>query len=679
MHKKITIIVVLALAILAGCYIENPTQLNFPTWSVNLEVPLLKQTIYFDDILSDTVLTTTALEEGSSDSVFAFQKAFDIDSVIIDEQLDYNEVQKSRSKAIDTISLAPPAPFETESFAFRDIMPSSIIDPIETALSSQDTVTTIIVEKDLQTQTKSISFNSFRRAVISDGFLDITVHNNMFIPLGAPITVILENSEGSIIDSVEFTNRIPTNGDETQSLDISGKVFTGDITVSVTGHSEGSDGPVDITQKELASGFSITAEIHNQGDNLKVTSATAQIPGQTIQDADTVALQADTKVEQAVLNTGMLTLDIANNLELNADLHLTVHSLVDEFGTPFQLNLDVPASSQVNRQSDLSAYTLQMPISQQEIPYSYTVNTEDTGENFATVASDDSVELDIQMGNLTFEELTGTIAPQTVDFESVEQELTELPEDLRGIELQNVDMILDVDTDVDIPVFLDMKLISVNSAGESDSLEVTNHNITENPQVIFENAAPLLNLFPEKIFAVGTATIGEEGHIGTVTRGQYVTGELNITAPFQFNIAENPRVELDPELVDEELPEQVEGMQLFALMENAFEIGASVEIYAAKDTTSFEDDSPDSSLGIFTIAADSASLDSLVLDQSDVSLFQKPVYIKTIVNMMGKNGSETSQILSTDSLQITLYGKAQYLNDQLHNLNDDSTDMAEQE
>ncbi len=668
MYKKITIVVVAALAILASCYIENPTQTNFPTWSVKLELPLLKQTIHFNDLLSDTVLTTTAVEEGSTDSVYAFNKTFDIDSVIIDEQLDYDEVQKSRSKTIGIISLTPPDPFETDTITFRDVMPSSIVEPIATALETQDTVTTTIGETDLEPQTKSISFDSFQEADFSAGFVDITVHNNMFIALGAPITVKLEDSEGKAIGSVEFASRIQTDSSATQSLDLADKVLTGDLTVVVSGHSDGSDGEVDVTENDLDSGFLVRTEIHNEGENLEVTSATARIPGQTIQDADTVALEADTKVEEALLNTGTLAMDIVNDLDLNADLHLTVHSLVDESGNPFELPVQVPAKSQLSvQQSDLSGYTLQMDLNQQEVTYSYTVNTEDTGEDFATVTSDDSVNLDIQLTNMSFEALSGSIAPQFVEFDSLEEDLTDLPRDLKGIELQTVDMVLEVDTDVDFPVFLNMKLIAVNEEGDSDSLVVENQDITENPQVIFGNAAPLLNLFPEKIMVIGSATIGEENHVGTIARGQYVTGALNITAPFQFNIAENPRVELDPELVDEEIPEQVEDMRLFAQMENAFEIGASVEIYAAKDTLLFHEDasgSPDS-LGIFTVQADASSLDSLVLDASKISLFQEPVYIKTIVNMMGKGEGETSSILSTDSLQITLYGKLRYLNDHL--------------
>jgi len=77
-------------------------------------------------------------------------------------------------------------------------MPTALVTAIETAIAAAGGTAEVVVDTvALVPQQKSVNFDSFTSAVLSSGYLDVTIINNLFIPLGAPIYVDIKNSIGT--------------------------------------------------------------------------------------------------------------------------------------------------------------------------------------------------------------------------------------------------------------------------------------------------------------------------------------------------------------------------------------------------------------------------------------------------------------------------------------------------
>jgi len=189
---------------------------------------------------------------------------------------------------------------------------------------------------------------------------------------------------------------------------------------------------------------------------------------------------------------------------------------------------------------------------------------------------------------------------------------------------------------------------------------------------VIPNAADLINIKPKKIIAYGSASVGGTG---TVSTDQYVGGTMYITVPMEMEILENAEINISPNLVKEDIPNELESIKLYSKMDNKFEFGGDLEVLAAKDTVYFEDGSaisPDT-LAIFHLLPDSSFTDVMYLGESKFLLFQDSLYVKAKVKLLGlrdENGNIIpSQLLKSDSLFIQLYGSIKGLIDLKENDN----------
>jgi len=957
------------LLVIAGCTLKNPATAKFPSWDLTLQIPLIKQDVTLKEIAKDSLITEVPIG-ANGDSILAFRDTVNIDTVEIGNQLNIGDINKSFTQTVNDVTVGAQQkkdnvafeeigvddvtkhvssevgpvelndtdPQQTDPFLFSEIMPSLYTQMNQTIQNNGGSATfDSIPGTDLSPQTKPFVFESFKSATFSSGFIDMTINNNMFIPLGSPFTVTLLDRDMNVIDVATYTNPIPTNGSATKSLDISGKSLTDSVYVKVAGHSNGSSGQSQVvTESELNTGF--TVEI--QARDMVATQAKAQIPSQQISESDIIPLnESQNKVQSATLKSGSLVLDIENNLSVASTIVLTIPSLVDDQGAEFQTSIPLPPNQATHDESDISNYKLQMDINQQEVQYSYEIQTEDTGTDYATINQNDSVNVDIQMTNMTFSQITGRIKsqhiskngdipitsdseilkatiqegainvsidnriggdatvtltihqifespgspdtlqrvlnitdgvndetidlsgkeirlsrdnqaityttitvtdsgqfgtfnledsidvnidltemtfskitgyfnqeaivsrdtislnnntkvhqalidsgrlelriankmgvqarvkftidefvdpdgniftdtltlpesgetitrsiplrnytiempldtqyihyqsrialsqndsmtidfnksmqvqvnvldisfqevqgiidPVTVDMNPVEQEITAFPEAMDNINFKKVNMKIDFDTNIGIPVILNLTLQSGNDVGDSATIQIQDWDITDSNTVIIPRAERLINLNPKPniIIAKGRVVAGQPGVEGTVAQNQYVLGQLQMSAPLEFQIGDSSTVSLDPELVDASSPKQIQGVTVYADMDNQFEFGALVEVFASQDTNDFQENSltkPDT-LATLNLPPKSVTTDSIVLDQHLVSLFQDSIYLKTQVHLLSNTDASgnpvSSRFLSTDSLHLTLYGTLRYLNDQLANLN----------
>lgn len=441
-NKKISgIIAITGLILFSACSIDLPEEGNYPSWNVTMEIPIFETTVALNELLSDSLVQAVPVGD-DGDSIFTFRDTIALDSVTVGDQLSLDpieqhvvqyasEVQFDSSKqhfsmAMDTvkldnilenitaemgvIELTNIAADTTEPFVFRNLMPNA--DDIENALIANGGSANIEVDTvDLVPQIQDFSFNSFTEISISSGFMDITIINDMFIPLGAPIHITINNTAGDSLFSTVWEAEIPPGEQFTNAVDLSGRTLPGNIQIKVSGTSNGSQGQtilVDTT--DLDSYFRVVISPHN----INVSRANAVVPSQTITEANSVALDpSGTIVDEAELMTGTLAVIINNTMAVTGSIALTITTLVDDTGQPYTLSIPLPVGiSEVH--DDIAGWMLDMDMADQRVFYEYEIITDDTDPNNVDLQSTDYVQISLGLQNITFARVIGQIEQQII-------------------------------------------------------------------------------------------------------------------------------------------------------------------------------------------------------------------------------------------------------------------------
>ena len=945
-----------------SCALDIPDTDKLPVWSTTLEVPIIQTTIDLNEFLKDSLISTYPIGEGG-DSIFVFNKTIELDSVEVGDKLKIDPIEKSfvqfasavtidssttsftigyDSVGLDDITALIDAEIglielnnigaeETDPISFTDVMPTTLLTAIETAIAAAGGTAEVVVDTvALVPQQKSVSFDSFISAVLSSGYIDVTIINNLFIPLGAPIYVYIKNSIGTPIFQLTWDTEIAAGDSATATQDVSGMTLPGSMLVEVSGTSNGSQGQqVAVTTADLSSTFTVGLAARE----FQVTQAIAVVPAQSITDTSSIVLDpSETVVEEAVMSKGNLEITVTNNLPLTGAVRLTIPSLY--FGSTdstFMQNFDLETSTFTVPTVDMTGWTMAMDFTDQYLNYNYLITTADTDPDSVTIFQTDNVELNLGITDIYFSAVTGQIESQTiieggdiniesesqiqsatisdgqmdlvisnniggaadvqltvpelvrdgtgldtvltiipgdneymivlagydlqpvsladqrltystttitqsesntyylndsiavaitlpgltfnavtgyisqddnvetdvieldndtkvetalidsgqiqltvrnfigleadvlfsideltvggapletslqiisstepvqqtidlagysltlpvddqrvnytstlsiptdqllsltlndsiaidvlidtlwfgsitgiidtvdVTIDTVEQEISTLPDDMGGFEFANVEIAIDFESGITIPVFLDLTMDASNSAGEMETSFITNWNITDSSLVIIPNASTLINIQPDKILAYGSARIGGDGTSGTVTSADVISGLLSLRAPLELEIGPDATITTDPELVTkagavETVPEEIEDIVVFINYDNSFEFGSTLTVLMSRDTLDFESGAADILVDALLIMAGAAGVDSINLNDNRLGLFnQDSMYVQVHVNVLGQTDSNgnpiPSRFLSTDKMWLNIYGRVQYFID----------------
>lgn len=410
--------------------------------------------------------------------------------------------------------------------------------------------------------------------------------------------------------------------------------------------------------------------------NIRMSAVTlSEATGYFTEDAmvksDSIVLNEDTKIQEAQIDGGKLNFAIRNHIGVEG----TVRLLLDEFtlnGHPLDTTLTIPGSDEpILNSIPLQGYKINMDLNEQMLHY--TSRTRLAQSELMTLSFGDSIGINVNIRDLSFSEVSGNIEPVQVEIDPVEQEVSGLPEGISGISFRGADMTLDFNTNIGIPVFLDLRLVAYNSDGDSAVAMVSGWNITDSSSIHIPNAAELIDIFPERIVATGNATAGSPGEIGTIRSDQYVAGTFHLRIPMEFELGEDAVYQPKPELVEpQDGTQDLESVVVYTLVDNHFEIGANVQVYGAKDTLAFENltakSSPEEATALtsLSIAPGTAVIDSMVLAKDKIDLFQDSLYVLPKIRLLsttsGTGNPQASRFLSTDSIEVTLYAKIKYLN-----------------
>ena len=376
-------------------------------------------------------------------------------------------------------------------------------------------------------------------------------------------------------------------------------------------------------------------------------------------DSNSIALDDSTVVYNAVLKSGDLSLTIDNSIGVVADVFFQI----DEFyknstslDTSFTINPGVS-----NIEIDLSGYNLVLPSDVDTQKVNYVSNISLPSDQEMTLSLSDSIVIEVNMTNLEFLTVTGQINPVTVDIDPVEQTIDALPEELDGFDFEDVEMTIDFNSSIDLPVYLDLSITAYNDQSGDSVVKHVSQNIHANPSIQIPDASTLINIRPDRIIARGSAQVGDLDSIGTVASDDSLSGVMTVKAPLMFLIDEDAVISPDPaELVEQGdslgIPDDIIDAALILHIENQWEFGANVSIVLAPDSLSIENGEVDTLLSGFTFNPDASVVDTIYLDQDAFQLLKRsPSWIQPQVSVISDSNSPV-RFLSTDTLKITIDG-----------------------
>ena len=382
-------------------------------------------------------------------------------------------------------------------------------------------------------------------------------------------------------------------------------------------------------------------------------------------DSNSIALDDSTVVYNAVLKSGDLSLTIDNSIGVVADVFFQI----DEFyknstslDTTFTINPGVS-----NVEIDLSGYNLVLPSDVDTQKVNYVSNISLPSDQEMTLSLSDSIAIEVNMTNLEFLTVTGQINPVTVDIDPVEQTIDALPEELDGFDFEDVEMTIDFNSSIDLPVYLDLSITAYNDQSGDSVVKNVSQNIHANPSIQIPDASTLINIRPDRIIARGSAQVGDLDSVGTVASDDSLSGVMTVKAPLMFLIDEDAVISPDPaELVEQGdslgIPDDIIDAALILQIDNQWEFGANVSIVLAPDSLSIENGEVDTLLSDFTFNPNASVVDTIYLDQDAFQLLKRsPSWIQPQVSVISDNNSPV-RFLSTDTLKITIDGISSSIN-----------------
>ena len=609
------------LILFISCSVDVPEEGEFLRWTTTLEIPLFKDEITLETLAEDSLISVEGLgeyfEDGNFfDSIFVYHKQIDIEKVEVGNRLEidpistnFNQsiddvtvsgVEKNISSSVGIISLGDIEPAGTEPFIFSDIYPDILDVPNGQSVA--------IPAFEIYPIINPFSFDDFGYAEFSGGILDITITNNMVIPLGPPILIQLKkivDSDTLEIEgaSIQFDDLINANdGSATGSLDLSGVTLPGDILVQVSGNCLGTSG-IPILIDESAKNSSFTVDIG--GSNMEVTSATAKVPEQLIEESGVMNLEPDSnKVVRATINSGNLIIEVDNYMALASTLNISIANLLTPNEDVFTTEIDILGSTEdIIDLTDMSEYSLNMDPDNQSISYTYNVLTVDTGDELVPITSSDSIIVQIRLegdqngSDITFSDFQGYLNQDAmVDSNKINLETATRVDQAT---LNSGNLKLSITNNIGIEALINFSLEQFTKNGET--LDTTFSMFSDPLEVLIDLSGYLLNLDidsnPQIINYVSTINIPSEDEM-SLTFGQDISINVNIDSLSFFEISgyvDPVVVNIDPIQQQIDLPDQIQDLDFAKIiMDFKFESSIALPVFLNLELNSYNDETGES-------------------------------------------------------------------------------------
>ncbi len=528
-----------------------------------------------------------------SSGALGFEQTSELDAYRVGDQLEIGDITDSFTQTLGVFSVDSPGSQFT-SVTLREIFSEA---------DMFDGQTVIVPGFDFSTKKKALnSFDSFALVVIESGQIQIEIDNQMAIPLGSPIRLELwDTFSDSLVLQVDTNDQIPPGSSKDLVVDLAGKRLSNTLSIRMIASSPGSGG--DPVLVDADSRFDMGGMV----SSLEVREAVARIPRQIVSRNDVITISDSIVVMEAQLESGTIELDLSGDLPLDAWLLYELPDFYDSSGEAFGDSLFINQNSPVTEVIDLGDKALRPAMAgfnEQEIKFNWTIKTIDTGLAMVRVRSTDVMDAAFGLRDVIFSEVTGKLGEQRIEVTQDDIEF-DIPADLDSIFFATAQLELVINNRINFPAHLSFEIEGENAAGSVSYLSVdetiqpaSTPGQTRQTVVVLNqnnsNITEFISILPSLIRINGGVKLGDANWVGTVSRDDYVDGEVRISAPFAVRLptqtidSEPDNLNIDDD-VQNDIIDNLGSGEFFAEIKNHLPLGASVEImFGATEDGVFE-------------------------------------------------------------------------------------------
>lgn len=685
--RKSVVLLLLVLIGLSGCFEFRIPDINRPVVPPKVELGpyefyVTSMTVNFDTLLSflGDELSLNDFREAYPDDPsgradwFVMRDTFNTD-FDLDMGMEVDPVSSSISQSMEFIE------FGTRDFALSD--PIELQDIFDLSLLP-DGVEVPVDSTGFPPDTSYVNF-PMERQRFSAGEIFVTIENDMVCSLGEPIYIAffdstteapIENALGDPL-RIEWDTPILPGNTATENVSMAGVEFPKSVMIEVSGAICG-DGKDTLTTSPAmrSSSFQVSGEIRN----LVGEFVEGDLDGQSLVDSSTMDFGADLDdpnltVNKVYLDRSHIKIEIANTSTITGNILLELYSLdtSDQAGIQYFSTDSMTIPSGSTQTYTFNLYNAAFDLTE-EFKYKTYIDIPDQYGQLD--ASDEfSVSFDFYGQNsgdpIGIESVDATFSDMEYEFDNMVMDLNlseMFPEEFDGIELADVELAIDIFSDISIPLYINMNLIAVKNAG-ADSLDINvNQQITgpgADNHLVFDNAEDLINFKPDSLIFNGNITIDGSGNLPL---NQSIEIEGTFGVPFQFDITQP--LNFSPgytKLGLTELPSFLNDFtgSIEAQVNNTFQFGVDFGIYAARDTNYFDNVAYVDcvrTIADLTIPAMDTTTQQLVLTKEDydfIAASEDSMWLWMDISLTGRTDGQPTTFLTTDSVSLDLFIRAE--------------------
>ena len=450
-------------------------------------------------------------------------------------------------------------------------------------------------------------FPNFETATFDEGFIDVSVRNNLTAPLGN-ISVTLFNTAGHVpVGNAAVISLINPGQTGVASIDLANSTVLNSLTALVTIGSPGTTTPVYIDLGGSSIEIAITAR------DLWVRSGRIVVPPQTISalggdGVDTIEFDPGRGIEIAYISmkTGDISYAIRSGTELSSDVSITLPTTMKN-GSPIKNNITVNPNNSVTGEFPVNnsifdlATIADHPYNRIPVEHEITVSSKGRIINFSSL---DEVQIDLEFLDPDFDYVKGYFGQEMETFgpETFDPEISDIVNKISGdLHISNPSVTFNYSNSFSIPVEVDLEATGYRT-DESTELGLGLFNLKypaapgerdiSGSLVIDKSNSSLpalISMPPYRVVFRGTARMNPGGNNGS--RDNYIfgnsrlTGSLDVDIPLELrmnNLHFTDTVDNFLRLDDTEDnpvdPDDFEFMKISIHAENGFPAGVSVSL-----------------------------------------------------------------------------------------------------
>lgn len=520
---------VMSFSLVTGCF-DKPNEFVSPSWDVEFNIPITSKSFELAELVEKDSSLLKSFQDPNNLGLIYFGDTQSVATITVDDELKMDQFQTRFSQSIGPLKVSVPLPAATEI-------------KVEDWTTDVTTGTVqVFPEQEGHVVVDVIGIQTVESILADEATLRVIVGNNLPVPIVLRGIQLRNKSDQSVVANKDEWVQVAAYDSITIPFDIRNKEITNTLEYVGTIWSGGS--VPDSVIVPPGAGTVVLALF----ENLVIGAATAQLPVQTLQFNDAVIIDDSTKIENAVIDQGRITLEVNNNIDLKLNANIHFDNLFDANNNPYSLVIPLNRNEQnkmieIPSLADWQISTSTPGVPTNQLTYSIDVTTDSTGE-VSTITKNDSISFVLNFDELVFRSFSGQLKPTSIvlDESGFKLDYGDIQDNLKFGEIN----FKDAKFNLNLNSSMDFNL-NVNGLLNSTNGTQTNHLVLDN--IVLPSAVPvsieisnLINGFsselPDSFSMSGSALLNPSYGIVGVTRGDSVYGSIDFEIPLNVGISQ---------------------------------------------------------------------------------------------------------------------------------------------